>query len=158
MTKDPKKRIGSKNDNLDLREHPWLDDIDFDLLLQYKLNAPIIPEINNETDTDHFHKKWTNERPKMTMLSEDMINELKKYDKMFGGFYFDQISEKEKPGDDSDVEEEDDEVKENNDSNQDLNGEEDDGTGNLASIRANPTDPIDEIREETESEDEDETN
>jgi hypothetical protein len=73
LNKDPKKRIGSINDNFDLREHPWLSDINFEDLLHYRINAPIIPEVNNETDTDHFAEKWTNERPKMTMLSEDMI-------------------------------------------------------------------------------------
>ena len=95
LCKDPKKRMGSKSDNFDLREHPWLEDIDFDALLQYKLNAPIIPEVNDELDVDNFNAKFTSERPKMTMLSEDMIMELKKYDKMFNGFYYDQISEKE---------------------------------------------------------------
>lgn len=73
LTRDPKRRIGSKNDNMDLRDHPWMSDINFDELLRYKLNAPIIPEVSDEFDTDNFNSKYTKERPKMTMLSEDIV-------------------------------------------------------------------------------------
>lgn len=85
--------MGSVNDNFDLRSHPWLADIDFNDLLKFKLNAPIIPEVNDETDVDNFNSKFTSERPKMTILSEDMVKELEKYDEMFDGFYYDQILE-----------------------------------------------------------------
>lgn len=83
-------------------EHPWfgafekgnklVEAIEKEKLLKFKINAPIIPEINSETDVENFNTKYTNERPKMTLMGEDMLGELKKYDQMFTGFYYDQIS------------------------------------------------------------------
>jgi hypothetical protein len=85
-----------------LLEHPWfgaieksgklVDAIEKERLLKFEINAPIIPEINSETDVENFNTKYTNERPKMTLMGEDMLGELKKYDPMFTGFYYDQIS------------------------------------------------------------------
>jgi serine/threonine protein kinase len=101
LSKDPEVRIGFKDDG-ELLEHPWfgaiekdkklVDAIEKEKLLKFEINAPIIPEINSETDVENFNTKYTNERPKMTLMGEDMLGELKKYDPMFTGFYYDQIS------------------------------------------------------------------
>ena len=84
-------RIGYNNDE-DLMQHNWFDNIDKNKLINKELLPPIIPEINSETDVDNFNTKYTNERPKMTIITEDLLGELKKYDPMFTGFYYDQIT------------------------------------------------------------------
>lgn len=101
LSKDPEVRIGFKDDG-ELLDHHWfgvieksgkrIDAIDKEKLLRFEINAPIIPEINSETDVENFNTKYTNERPKMTLMGEDMLADLKKYDGHFTGFYYDQIS------------------------------------------------------------------
>lgn len=91
LHKNPELRIGFKSDD-ELLAHRWFDSIDAKKLMNMELLAPIIPEINSETDVDNFNAKYTNERPKMTLMNDDMLTELKKYDPMFTGFYYDEIS------------------------------------------------------------------
>ena len=53
-------RIGYTSDD-ELLSHPWLEEIDPEKLLNNQINAPIIPEINHETDVENFNTKYTNE-------------------------------------------------------------------------------------------------
>ena len=71
LCKDPEMRIGYNSDD-ELLAHQWFSCIDPNKLINFELNAPIIPEINSETDVDNFNTKYTNERPKMTLMSEDL--------------------------------------------------------------------------------------
>lgn len=86
LSKDPEKRIGYKDD-LEQLEHQWFDNLDTDKQLNYEYDAPMKPEITSETDCENFNPKHTQERPKMTLMTEDLINMLKKHDPMFAGFY-----------------------------------------------------------------------
>ena len=62
LNKDHQKRLGaSKDDNLEIRKHPWLSEIDFTKLLNFELPAPFIPEISDSLDVDNFNSKYTSE-------------------------------------------------------------------------------------------------
>lgn len=62
LNKDHIKRLGAtKEDNLEIRKHPWLASIDFDKLLRYELEPPIVPEVKDDLDVDNFNAKYTNE-------------------------------------------------------------------------------------------------
>lgn len=70
LNKDHLKRLGaSKDDNLEIRKHPWLASINFDKLLKYELNAPIVPEVQDELDVENFNSKYTSES--MYQFSQD---------------------------------------------------------------------------------------
>lgn len=86
LCKDPENRIGSKGDN-ELLEHHWFDNLETEKQLSMEYDAPLKPEITSETDVDNFNPKHTSERPKMTLMSEDLIAMMKKHDPMFAGFY-----------------------------------------------------------------------
>lgn len=91
LVKNPEQRIGSESDD-ELIAHKWFATIDVKKLTHFELLPPIIPEINSETDVDNFNTKYTQERPKMTLMNDEILNELKKYDPMFTGFYYDEIT------------------------------------------------------------------
>jgi len=90
MDKDQKTRLGSKEDYLEVRKHPFFKGLDFQKLLKYELKAPLIPDLKSKDDVDHFDSKYTNERPKITLLTPEMVSKYKDYDHMFQGFYYDE--------------------------------------------------------------------
>lgn len=46
-----------KNDKRkDVKTHKWFKGVDFDALFQRRVNAPIIPEVEHEGDTNYFEK------------------------------------------------------------------------------------------------------
>ena len=53
LQRKPKKRLGYNGVN-EIKEHPWMKDIDFDLLYNKKIEAPFIPPI----DKENFDKKY----------------------------------------------------------------------------------------------------
>ena len=53
LQRKPKKRLGYNGVN-EIKEHPWMKDIDWDLLYNKKIEAPFIPSTNKE----NFDKKY----------------------------------------------------------------------------------------------------
>ena len=53
LQRKPKKRLGYNGVN-EIKEHPWMKDIDWDLLYNKKIEAPFIPPI----DKENFDKKY----------------------------------------------------------------------------------------------------
>jgi len=57
LVADKSRRFGSlKGGASDIKEHKWFKGIDFDLLLQRRITAPIVPEVEHEGDTIHFEE------------------------------------------------------------------------------------------------------
>lgn len=48
LQKDPKERLGSKNDIDEIKKHPWLKDIDWNELYNRKMQPPLKPKISAE--------------------------------------------------------------------------------------------------------------
>lgn len=49
-----------------------------------------MPEITGEMDIDNFNPKYTTERPKLTLMSDEIVSILQEHHAMFAGFYLDQ--------------------------------------------------------------------
>ncbi len=76
LERDVNKRLGNKGIN-EIKEHPFFKDIDFDLIVQKKIPAPYIPNINDKTDVQYFDEEFTSEEPSNTYIPQknlDIIN------------------------------------------------------------------------------------
>lgn len=52
LDRDPETRIGSgKDDSFEIRQHPFFADMDWQKLVDLKLEAPYIPDINTKNET-----------------------------------------------------------------------------------------------------------
>lgn len=60
LNRNPKHRLGAENDARELREHPFFNDIDWDLLRDKKIPPPFKPHLSSETDTSNFDPEFTN--------------------------------------------------------------------------------------------------
>lgn len=94
LDKDSSKRLGHKNDFMEVRKHPFFKSIDFEKLLKMELEPIFTPNIEGEDDTNNFFPKYTTQRPKMTLLTKEMVEKCKRYDEMFEGFYYDDLLDK----------------------------------------------------------------
>jgi serine/threonine protein kinase len=57
LAADRTRRLGNlKGGAVDVKTHKWFKGVDFDQLLQRRVNAPIIPEVEHEGDTNYFEK------------------------------------------------------------------------------------------------------
>jgi hypothetical protein len=45
---------GSQNDAVDIKIHPWFKNIDFDQLLDKKIEPPFIPHLKSDVDVSYF--------------------------------------------------------------------------------------------------------
>lgn len=59
LTKNPKRRLGTKGLE-DVKRHPFFGpDIDWDAIAQKRVPAPIKPKIKDEMDTSNFADEFT---------------------------------------------------------------------------------------------------
>ena len=58
LEKDPEQRIGVNGDS-EIKNHPWFKKIDWDLLLQKKVETPFKPQINGENWINNFDSEFT---------------------------------------------------------------------------------------------------
>ena len=57
LVSDRTKRLGTmKNGTEDIKRHKWYKNIDFEQVVQKKLQPPIIPKVNHEGDTKNFER------------------------------------------------------------------------------------------------------
>ncbi len=59
LNRNPKHRLGAIDDARELRQHPFFNDIDWDLLLAKNLPPPFKPHLTSETDTSNFDPEFT---------------------------------------------------------------------------------------------------
>ena len=85
------KRLGFYND-LEIKNHPWFFDINFDELVKKKLEAPFLPKINH----DNYDKNYCEEIEKIGFETNYRYNEFKAnehYEDIFCGFTFYNVDE-----------------------------------------------------------------
>lgn len=86
LTKDPEKRLGaSPKDALEVMEEPFFSNINFDDILNLRVEPPFVPEIKSEDDTSYFEKEFTSAPPTLTPLPSILSSELQEE---FRGFSF----------------------------------------------------------------------
>ncbi|KAK6461456.1 elongation factor 2 [Scheffersomyces coipomensis] len=67
LTKDPSQRLGSgERDALEIMEHEYFSDVNFDDVLNMRIPVPFLPELNSELDYSNFDKEFTSETPRLT--------------------------------------------------------------------------------------------
>lgn len=93
LTKDPTKRLGYES-HQSLVQHSWFEDFEFDKLLSREILAPLIPEMENEEDIsqDDEEQEVEIDLDNGSMLEDDILSEIKRFDPMFKGFYLDQMN------------------------------------------------------------------
>lgn len=69
---DPNKRLGGINDAIEVKQHKWFHDINWNLLLMKKLKPPYIPRLKHNADTGHFEQCFTNMPVIETPLAENI--------------------------------------------------------------------------------------
>lgn len=85
------KRLGYYND-LEIKNHPWFNDINFDELVKKNIEAPFLPKINH----DNYDKKYCGEIEKIGFDTNYRYEEYKaneNYSDLFYGFTFYNVDE-----------------------------------------------------------------
>lgn len=80
-------RLGAKNGFSEIKSHPFFNNLDFDLILQKKLNAPYKPEIEDKYDTQYFDEEFTSEDLlNSSLIPESNLEVVKKCQEQFKDF------------------------------------------------------------------------
>ena len=61
LNRDPRKRLGSKDDVEDIKTHPFFSSMDWDALMKKQIESPYKPQVKGNDDTDNFDKTFTSE-------------------------------------------------------------------------------------------------
>lgn len=84
LTKDPMQRLGSsERDALEIMEHPYFQDVNFDDVLNLRIQPPYLPEISSEHDYSNFDQEFTSETPRLTPVDTVLTSEMQE---QFRGF------------------------------------------------------------------------
>ena len=74
FVKDPAKRLGSGPGGAqEIKDHPWFDCCNWDLIMKKEVRVPFIPNITSETDTSNFNPEFT-EAPIETLRDSGILD------------------------------------------------------------------------------------
>lgn len=86
LTRDPTQRLGSsKRDGLDIMEHPYFANINFDDILACKVTPPYVPDVRDPRDISCFDEEFTSQAPKLTPVNSMLSPSMQE---MFRGFTY----------------------------------------------------------------------
>jgi serum/glucocorticoid-regulated kinase 2 len=60
LEKDPAKRLGAKRDAEEIKEHPFFEDVDWNLMMRKRIPTPYKPLLDSKDDTKHFDPEMGN--------------------------------------------------------------------------------------------------
>jgi hypothetical protein len=91
LQKEQSARLGySEEDFNELRTHPFFESINWDLLVEKKVDTPWKPNLSSDVDLKHIDPEFTRE-PVSDSL-DNSIDENEEKDETFGGFTYVQES------------------------------------------------------------------
>ena len=61
LEKDPRKRLGYKNDAQELKNHKFFRNIDWKILTEKRYHAPMEPKVVDKFDVSQFSEDFTNQ-------------------------------------------------------------------------------------------------
>jgi len=80
LNRDPLQRL---QDPMDIRQHPWFRDIDWDKLEGLEISPPFVPQVKSADDVsniddeflrENIHEEEDEEQPKGAVKKDDFIN------------------------------------------------------------------------------------
>lgn len=84
LTKDPAERLGGgERDALEIMEHQYFLDVNFDDILNMRIPPPYLPEVTSEHDYSNFDQEFTSETPRLTPVDTVLTSEMQE---QFRGF------------------------------------------------------------------------
>lgn len=84
LTKEPSERLGAgERDALEIMEHPFFQDVNFDDVLNMRIQPPYLPEVTSEHDYSNFDQEFTSETPRLTPVDTVLTSEMQE---QFRGF------------------------------------------------------------------------
>lgn len=84
LTKNPQERLGGgERDALEIMEHTYFQDVDFEDILTLRVEPPFIPELTSELDFSNFDQEFTSETPRLTPVETVLTSEMQE---QFRGF------------------------------------------------------------------------
>ncbi len=86
LDRNPGTRLGAKGGLADIKKHPFFATIDFDYIIQKKLNAPFKPEISNKLDVQNFDEEFTSEEVAQSVIPDKSLELIKKNQDKFKDF------------------------------------------------------------------------
>jgi len=98
LQKEPEKRLGYKHGLAEIKQHPFflmlnMEDIlnrkvifIFIFILFLKLDAPFVPEIHDKTDVSNFDEEFTGEDIYESMIPQNNLEIIKRYQNKFKDF------------------------------------------------------------------------
>lgn len=83
---DPTKRLGyGEKDALEIMEHPYFEDINFEEILNCSIKPPYVPEIKDPRDAKCFEEEFTSQAAKLTPVNSVLAPSVQE---MFRGFTY----------------------------------------------------------------------
>ncbi len=86
LTRDPSQRLGSgPGDAVDVMNHPYFRNIDFQAMLELRIQPPFLPKLESDKDFSYFDAEFTSEKPKLTPINVTLTVEMQH---QFRGFTY----------------------------------------------------------------------
>jgi serine/threonine protein kinase len=73
FVRDPEQRLGSKNELEEIKEHPFLKNVDWDAIYKKRVKPPFIPKIESEVDTKYIDTEFTTSSPTDSYTPEEEL-------------------------------------------------------------------------------------
>jgi len=87
LSKDPKDRLGFKNDVDEVLGHPWFADLDVNALVNKQIEVEFKPKLSkNVLDVSNFEKMFTSEEAVHSVLPVNVTRKIDKNKDKFEGF------------------------------------------------------------------------
>jgi serine/threonine protein kinase len=92
LNRDPKKRLGSKADIDDLKQHAFFKDINFEKMMKKEIDPPYKPKIKANDTTSNFDTTFTSEPVVDSVAQPSGLGTLSENPDAFAGFTYQQKS------------------------------------------------------------------